>query len=71
MKEINLKIWTIFFSPLDFPNEYVARQFDVDRPTNFLLRGDSLDDLRVKIQNNSENQLVRINRCEEDHISVI
>jgi hypothetical protein len=66
-----LAIWTIYFSPLDFPNEYVARMFDLDKPTNNIFRGGGLDELRVKIQNLSGHDLVRINRSENDHRSVI
>jgi hypothetical protein len=71
MEKPKLEIWTIYFSPKDFPNEYVARMFELDQPTKSILRASGLEDLRGKIQNYSDHELVRINRSENDHRSVI
>lgn len=39
-----LNIWTIYADPKDFPHNYVARRFEVDRhgpkPTNDIVVGD-------------------------------
>jgi hypothetical protein len=66
-----LEIWTIYFNPSDFPNEYVARLFELDQPTKTILIAPDIEELRVKIQKISNHELVRINRSENDHRSIV
>lgn len=36
---LKIPIIVVYNSPLDFPNEFVGRLFDLDNPTNFFVRG--------------------------------
>lgn len=71
MEKPVLQIWTIFFSPRDFPDEWVARKFIFGAPTKDIIRAESLDELRKLIQKNSDYERVKIPRSENDHPSVI
>lgn len=42
-------IWTIFQNTTDYPEQYVARLFDLSIPTNVVMIDDCLDNLRQKI----------------------
>jgi hypothetical protein len=67
----NITIWTIYFSPKDFPGEWIARLFELDQPTKSILRASGLDELRWSIQNDSDYERVVIPRSENDQPSVI
>lgn len=45
-----LRMWTIYASPRDYPDKFVARMFEVDasgaRPTESIVISDSLDTIR-------------------------
>jgi hypothetical protein len=71
METPKLTIWTIYFNPLDFPGEWVARMFEVDQPTKSILRASEINDLRKLIQKHSDFERVKIPRSENDHPSVI
>jgi len=46
----SLAMWTVYKHPKDYPNNYVARRFDVDadgpKASNSVIIMDDLDDLR-------------------------
>lgn len=42
-------IFTVYFSPKDFPGKYVVRLFDADKPLRFITVSDTLDDARAGI----------------------
>lgn len=41
-----LELWTIYDHPLDFPDQFVARCFLGDQPTDRYLTADTLEELR-------------------------
>lgn len=41
-----LTIWTVYDHPLDFPDYFVARRFETDRPTNDYIADKSLEIIR-------------------------
>jgi hypothetical protein len=49
-----LSLWSIYDHPKDFPDDFVARMFHVDKsgshPTNKLMVGPSLNQLRATMQ---------------------
>ena len=49
-----LSLWTVYDHPLDYPDKFVARRFDVDKdgskPTPSLLVSSDLDALREVLQ---------------------
>lgn len=44
-----LEMWVIYEKPLDFPEQFVARKFILDKPTNLRYFGDTLEEIRQTI----------------------
>jgi len=42
-----LELWTIYKHPLDYPNEFVARKFILDKPTSEIKTSDTIETLRL------------------------
>jgi hypothetical protein len=51
LKDYKMPIICIFSSPTDYPEMYVARVFDVDKPTNNILMRTNLEAIRSEIPN--------------------
>jgi len=49
MTSEGLSIWVIYDHPTDFPDRYVARRFQNDRPTAQFVEGATLDEVREKL----------------------
>jgi len=62
-----LSLWTIYDHPTDYPNNFVARRFDLDRPTPEHIVANSLDELRQMMMNAGLSCLTR-NPEDEPHI---
>ena len=58
---------TVYLSPEDFPGKYVARLFDLDKPTPYCVWKWSLRQLEDCIP----AQMVFMERQEEDHDSIL
>jgi hypothetical protein len=59
---MTVKIWTIYFNPKDFPDQWVAREFELDKPTKSILRALNLPDLRELVQKHSDHDLFCMSR---------
>lgn len=68
MSEMTYPLITIFFNPKDMPNKYIARLFDMQSPTNIVVIGDSIDDIRKTIP---KDRFILIPRKDNDHESVV
>jgi len=44
-----MNIWTIYNKPYDFPNLYVARLYDNEKPTQQFVTAETLDQVRKLI----------------------
>ena len=44
-----LEIWTIYDSPTDLSGRFFARKWLLDQPTNQVLQGQTLEELRGKL----------------------
>lgn len=55
-------IWVIYEAPPDFPDKYVARRLEMNRPTADVVIGDTLSDVRSKLPAG----LFRIERSDRD-----
>ena len=42
-----MKLWTIYKNPKDFPDQYVARMYDLDEATDTHFAADTLDPVRT------------------------
>jgi hypothetical protein len=66
-KRGKLSLWTIYDRPRDFPDSFVARRFEYDKPTADTIEGE-LDQLRICFQRAG---LVCLMRNEEDDPKVV
>lgn len=66
---LKLPIITVYKSPRDYPGCYVARVFDMDKPTNVTITRDNLEDLQQDIAEHTG--MVFIPRSMEDGQQVI
>ncbi len=62
-----VEIWVIYDHPIDFPDEFVARKFILDKPTKDMIVMPSLDELRKMLPLG----LTRLDRCLEDDPRII
>lgn len=62
VRQTTMPIITIFKSPADYPDKYVARVFDVDKPTTLAAVADTYEELQQAIPAG----MVRLERNEKD-----
>jgi hypothetical protein len=67
LSQFDFPLITIYFSPDDFPDKYVARLFDMDKPTPYYVWKWSLSMLEVEIP----PHMVFMERQEEDAQSIL
>lgn len=51
-----LEIITLYERPRDYPEQYVARWFEMDHPTSRFVVADSLEDLKDKLRPDIEHK---------------
>lgn len=61
------EMWTVYDSPTDFPDLFVARRWLLDRPTEEVLQDKTLDGLRRKLRQG----LVRLERSPQDDPKIV
>ena len=49
LRQQRAPIVVIYERPLDYPDQYAARVFDLNRPTELFVLADNLDEIRAKI----------------------
>lgn len=59
-------IFTVYYSPSDFPKKYVVRLFDGPLPTRLLVVKDTLEEARAAIPQLPPLGFVRMERSESD-----
>ena len=55
-------IITIYEKPKDYPDKYVARLWDMNKPTEIVTFAESLDTIRLTVP----SWMVKLNRCPDD-----
>jgi hypothetical protein len=65
--QFDFPIITVYFSPDDFPDKYVARLFDLDKPTPFCIWKWSFRQIEAEIP----PHMVFMERQEEDAQSIM
>lgn len=65
-----LEVWAVYDHPRDYPEEFVARLWHGQEPSNHVILARTLDELRVKIQQ-AHPSAVRIPRFAEDDPTII
>ncbi len=62
-----LELWTVYDSPIDLPERFVARKWLLDQPTSELLQDQTLDGLRGKLPQG----LTRLPRAPQDDPKIV
>ena len=62
-----MNIWTVYYSPADYPGKFVARRWILDMPTTDVLVDDTLPALRERLPPG----LYRMNRNPQDDPVII
>ena len=60
-------IWTIYKHPLDYPDKFVARKFISDKPTEEILIGETLEEIRSLLPKG----FTRFERNPNDALSIV
>ena len=63
-----IPVVAVYKSPKDYPDKYVARVFDLDRPTRFVFVADTYQELLDKIP---VQQLTRMDRDPKDGPAIV
>ena len=63
-----LTMWTVYDHPLDYPEFYIAKEFNGLTPTNNIIKNKSLIDLQVALIHKG---LGRVTRSESDEPQII
>lgn len=63
-----LEIWTVYDHPEDYPNCFVARKFLNDQPTDELIVGQNVEEIRQMFRNKG---LQVVPRCPGDMPSIL
>lgn len=66
-KQTTLPMITIYKQPEDYPNQYVARVWDVNRPTHLIALADTLEELREAIP----DEMCNIGRQPQDDPCIV
>ena len=45
----DVEVWTVYDHPIDYPDKIVARKFLNDRPTQEIMIGDTIEDVRKQL----------------------
>ena len=67
VKKIDLPIYVLFEKPSDFPNEYILRVFDLQKPTPYIMRGETKEELIEKLP----SHVTYLPRTEEDDTVIV
>lgn len=62
-----LNIWVVYENPKDFPLKFVARRWELDKPTNEIIVTDTLGELRDELPEG----LTRLDRHFDDDPCIV
>lgn len=65
--KFDFPIITVYKSPLDYPEKYVARIFDLDVPTCYIMVKESFDD----ICNSIDSDMVMVGTSDNDDKKIV
>ena len=70
-----LNLWTVYYSTLDFPGKYVARRFELDKPTHDHFASDDIESVRSWIKQQAtkhpQGMPYRMNRQSGDDPAIV
>lgn len=67
--DMKMPMIVVYEKPLDFPDKYIARVFECEKPTNVIIIRDSLQECRDDIT--VAGFLVCLERSDDDVLSVV
>lgn len=62
-RQLAFPVITVYKNPADYPDKFVARAFDIHRPTDLVAIADTYEELLKAIP---DQIMVRVDRSEED-----
>ena len=68
LKQTTFPIITVYNSPTDYPGQYVARLWDINRPTNLAAVADTYEGLLAAIPT---QQMHRVERDPKDNPAIV
>ena len=63
----SMPISAVYDHPEDYPDKFVARVYDMDKPTNLIVLGDTLDEVREAIP----QSMAKIDRQQGDDPCIV
>lgn len=66
-KMFDIPFITVYYNPSDYPNKYVARVFDLNTPTEFIIVKDTIREIRKSIP----SRFIRLNRYQNDDPAIV
>jgi len=66
-----LSLWTVYYNPSDYPGKFVARRFELDKPTHDVVVADTLDNVRAGIRMRATFLLTRLDRNPGDDSVIV
>jgi hypothetical protein len=66
-KQVRMALITVYNKPKDYPNNCVARLWDINKPTKYIVISDTLEELRKHIP----EHLTRIPRSVNDDSTIV
>ena len=63
----DLFIWTVYDHPKDYPNDFVVRVWNYDKPTKIVHTGKTLEDARRHIPDG----LIKLDRLPQDDPCIV
>lgn len=65
--ETNMPLICIYKHPADYPCQYIARLWNLQKPTNIIAMADTLEEIRESLP----PDVVRLNRSEKDDPCIV
>lgn len=65
LSNIEVPVIVVYEHPSDYPQYYVARIFNVDKPTDTIMLKDTLEEIQEDVRNNT-NMMFMLRGAEDD-----
>lgn len=65
LSNIKVPVIVVYEHPSDYPQYYVARIFNVDKPTDTIMLKDTLEEIQEDVRNNT-NMMFMLRGAEDD-----
>ena len=67
MQGLKMPIVVIYYSPADYPGQFIARLFDLEQATKYIMQAEQINDIRERLP----AHLTRAPRAQEDAAAIV